>query len=449
MNLRELLEEREKRFGKAKQLRNDVTKEKRELTDVESAEIDGLLNDVRTIDQLIDEKRSAEREGRSEQRNQSFTELEARTHAPAPIVRGVEPQNQDMRDETNNFERYSLLRAIQLRSQGLPLDGFEAEVSQEIATRTGRDPQGFFIPSDLPVDHRSREHRSFTATTGAGAIPTNLSSTLIGSLRNRMLLTQLGVTVIDGIVGELDIPKQTGNTTAYWLGEAGEPTESEPTIGQLELRAKTVGAYTDITRRLMNQTSLQAENFVRNDLVQTLSIESDRAALNGSGASNQPTGLLQTGSLPLVAIGTNGGALTYPHVVEMETKVAAANADMGNLAYVATAGGRGTMKVTERFTGTSGKTIWADDNTINGYQALATNQLPTNLTKGTGENLHPLIFGDWSAIVIGYWSGIDVMVDPYSKSKSGGVRVVVLLDMDVKIRHVESFAAIVDFDPAA
>lgn len=451
LSLRELLEDREKRFQEAKSLRDKSAGEKRELTTEEAAKVDGLINDVRTIDKLIDEKRAAEAQQNAERRNQSFEELERRTNEPGTQVRGPEPSQRDLFDG-DNLQKYSLLRAIKLRSAGKPIDGFEAEVSEEMAHRTGKQPQGFLVPWNLPVrSHREAEHRTFGVTAGAGAIPRVLSASMIDLLRNRVLVQRLGAQVINDLVGDFDVPKQTAGGTAYWLGEDGEPTASNPTVGQAQLRIKTVGAYTDITRRLMNQTSIDAEMFVRNDLVRTLAIEMDRAALNGSGDNNQPEGLLQNSNLEVVAIGDNGGPITWQKIVELETAVAVANADQGALSYVTTSGGRGAMKSIERFSST-GRTIWSDEGTINGYPAHATNQLPTNLEKGegegAGENLHPIIFGDWSSIIIGFWSGLDVLVDPFSKSKSGGVRVVALQDTDITFRHDESFAAILDFDPS-
>lgn len=448
LNLRELLEEREKRFGKAKTLRDKAVGEKRDLTTEEAAEVDGLINDVRTIDQLISEKRAAESQQNTERRNQSFDELEQRTSDPGFMSRGPEPSQRDLCD-SENLRNYSLMRAIRLRSAGRPVDGLEAEVSQELAQRSGKSPQGFLVPWGLPVraDRSTREQRAFDATAGAGAIPTMLAGTMIELLRNRVLVQRLGAQILNDIVGELDIPKQTAGGTAYWLGEYGEPTESEQAIGQAQLRVKTVGAYTDITRRLMSQSSIDAEMLIRNDLIRTLAIEIDRAALNGSGENNQPLGLLQNENLAVVEIGDDGGALTWQKVVDLESAVALANADQGSLAYITSTGGRGAMKSIERFAGT-GKTLWHDDNTVNGYPAHATNQLPIDLAKGEGTDLSPLIFGDWSSIIIGFWSGLDVLVDPYSKSKSGGVRVVALQDTDITFRHDESFAAILDFDPS-
>lgn len=472
MNHRQLLEARESRMKDAgkltsrdKELRGQIAKrekrgdgEEAEPTDEEAKELqeiadktDDLIAEVEAIDEVLDKADDAQA---GQERAKALDRLEKRTHRPRGStsgVRGPEPDQRDFFDDPTNLEDYSLLRAIKLRAAGHALDGFEAEVSQELAKRSGKEPQGFLVPWDLPVRRSGsggREQRAFNAAAGAGALQKNLDGSMIDMLRNRMIVQGLGARIINDIVGELDIPKQTAGGTAYWLGEDGAPTESNQTVGQVQLRMKTVGAYTDITRKLMNQVSMDAEMFVRDDLMRTLAIEMDRAVLNGSGSNNQPTGLLQHGSLPTVAIGANGGAITWGKIVELETKVATANADQNALAYLATTAGRGAMKSIERFDGT-GKTLWADDNTVNGYTARATNQMPSDLAKGTGEDLCPLVFGDWTSVIIGFWSGLDVMVDPYSKSTSGGVRVVALQDTDVNFRHIESFAAILDMDPSA
>jgi HK97 family phage major capsid protein len=81
---------------------------------------------------------------------------------------------------------------------------------------------------------------------------------------------------------------------------------------------------------------------------------------------------------------------------------------------------------------------------VNGYRAVVSNQVPSNLTKGTGTNLSAIIFGNWNDLIVGQWGTLDLMVDPYNQSTSGTVRVVALQDVDIAVRHPESFSAMVD-----
>lgn len=335
--------------------------------------------------------------------------------------------------------RYSLLRAIRSKMNNQPLDGIEAEVSAEIAKRTGKEPQGFYFPLEVAL----RTDPILDTTSGVGGLQSAVAGTFIELLRNKMLVQTLGASVLPNMVGTFGIPRQTAGATAYWLGENASPTASGPTLDQVTFAPTTVGAFTDITRRFINQTSIDAEQFVRNDLATVLAQAIDLAAFSGTGSDNQPKGILNDTNVPTVAIGTTGGAPTYAKFVEMETTVANNNADMGRLAYVTNPKVRGTLKGVKRDNYVS-QFVWADDNSINGYPAYVSAQIPSNLTKSTGENLSAAIFGNWSDLVLAMWGGLDILVDPYTGSKTGTVRVVALQDVDIKLRHATSFAKIVD-----
>jgi HK97 family phage major capsid protein len=228
------------------------------------------------------------------------------------------------------------------------------------------------------------------------------------------------------------------------VNEGVAPTESQQAFDQVTMSPKTVGAFTDISRKLLLQSSLDVEAMVRLDLATVLALEIERAAINGSGTAPEPRGILQTSGVTAVALGTNGGTLTWANIVDLETQVAALNADVNNLNYLTNAKVRGALKATFIDGPGSGQRVWADGNMVNGYNAAVTNAVPSNFTKGTGTNLSGILFGDFSALLIGMWNGLDLMVDPYTASTSGTVRVVALQDVDVALRHPESFAVIKD-----
>lgn len=259
----------------------------------------------------------------------------------------------------------------------------------------------------------------------------------------------MGAITLGGLIGDVAIPKQTGGATAYWIAESGDPTESTPVVAQLALTPKTCGAFTDISRKLLKQSSIDAEAFVRGDLATVLALALDAAGIAGTGASNQPTGILSTTGIGDVAAGDpDGAAPDWSDIVNLETEVAIDNADVGALAYLTNAKARGKLKQVEKATST-GLFVWetsteAGFGMMNGYRAAASNQVPSNLTKGGGSNLSAIIFGNWADLIYGLWGTVDILVDPYTNSTSGTVRVVALQDADVGVRHAESFAACQD-----
>jgi len=218
----------------------------------------------------------------------------------------------------------------------------------------------------------------------------------------------------------------------------------------MPLTPKTVGAFTDFTRRLLLQSSIDVELFVRMDLARVLALEIQNGAFNGAGSSNEPTGLLNIVGLGSVAMGTNGGAPTYDMCVDLETAVANVNADVGNLAYVTNTKVRGKLRKTQEFASTNGKAVWTSGSErgigeVLGYDAYVTNTIPANLVKGTsGAACSAAIFGNWSDFVVGMWGGVDIMLDPYANATSGGKRIIALQDVDFNVRNVASFATAED-----
>ncbi len=320
--------------------------------------------------------------------------------------------------------------------------GFELEASRAAAEHAGRASRGVMIPSDV----LRRDLVVGTATAGGHNVATDLlAADFITLLRNAMVVMGLGTRMLTGLQGSVAIPRHTGAATAYWVSESGAPTESQQAFDQVTMQPRTVGAFTDISRKLLLQSSIDVESFVRQDLASVLGQEIQRVAINGSGSAPEPRGILNVVGIGSIAGGTNGLAPTWAHMVGLETEVAIDNADVGSLAYLTNAKVRGKLKTTYKDAG-SGLAVYADGNTpLNGYQAAVTNAVPSNLTKGTSSGVcSAIIMGNFADLIIGMWGGLDLMADPYTGSTSGTVRIVALQDVDVAVRHAESFAAMVD-----
>ena len=336
---------------------------------------------------------------------------------------------------------YSIMRALNALAN--PTDqaaqkaaAFERECSEAAASKLGKQARGFMVPSEI----QKRDLTAGVATAGGNLVATDLlGGSFIELLRNAMVIDQLGTVMLSGLVGNVSIPKQSGAATAYWVAENAAPTESQQTLGQVPLTPKTVGAFTDISRRLLLQSSISVESMVQNDLARVLGLAIQQAAINGSGASNQPSGLLTL----LAASVAGGAAPTWADIVALETAVSSANADVGTLAYLTNAKVRGSLKGTEKFPGSSGTPVWQEGMApLNGYRAGVTNGVPSNL--GVGGDGSAIIFGNFADLVIGMWGSLDLMVDPYTGGQSGTVRIIALQDVDVALRNAESFATMVD-----
>jgi HK97 family phage major capsid protein/HK97 family phage prohead protease len=349
-------------------------------------------------------------------------------------------------------KRYSFIRAINALAnpgdrKAQEAAAFERECSDAFSGKLGRAAQGFYVPHEV----QRRDLTVGTATAGGNTVATNLlAASFIELLRNRMMVTKLGAQMLTGLTGSIAIPRQTGAATAYWVAESGAPTESAAAFDQVTMAPKTVGAFSDISRKLLLQSSIDVEGFVRNDLASVLAIAIDLAAINGSGSSNQPTGILNTSGIGDVAGGTNGLAPTWAHIVELWSDVAVANADFGSTGYLTNAKVAGKLMTTDKASGAAQFVCpsfpGADGMTnFGGARAGISNQVPSNLTKGSSSGVcSAIVFGNFADLIIGEWGTLDLMVDPYTGSTSGTVRVVALQDVDIAVRHAVSFSAMLD-----
>ena len=349
------------------------------------------------------------------------------------------------RQETGRYSFVRVLNALSNPRDPKAQEGaaFELEASRAAAEKSGKAARGIMVPSDV----LKRDLVVGTTTAGGHTVQTDLmAQDFITLLRNRMVIMGMGARMMTGLQGNIAIPRHTGAATAYWVAESGAPTESQQAFDQVTMQPRTVGAFTDISRKLLLQSSLDVEGFVREDLAMVLGQEIQRVAINGSGTAPEPRGILNVAGIGSVVGGTNGLAPAWSHVVQLETEVAQDNADVGTLGYLTNAKVRGKMKAVEKAANT-GLYLWGESSStpVNGYRAEVTNAVPSNLTKGTSSGVcSAILFGNFADLVIGMWGGLDLMVDPYTGSTSGTVRVVALQDVDVAVRHAESFAAMVD-----
>lgn len=323
-------------------------------------------------------------------------------------------------------KRYSFRNAIMSQVPNSGIKGeFEKECSDEVAKRLGKSPQGVYVPYDAQLV--GRDLTAGTASAGGYLVATQVpAGSFVEYLRNAMLMRQLGVQELSGLVGSVSIPKQTGVTTAYWVAENVAITESNATFGQVPLTPKTVGAMQDFSRQLLLQSTPSVDGIVQSDIAGTIAVAVDAAIINGSGAAGQPLGIYGT-----TGVGTaTGASFSQIIAVSMESDVLAANAGgIGTYSFLMTPANRGTLKSRVKETGGANGYIVESDNSMVGY--------PVNVSGNAVAN-GPL-FGAWNQAVLASWGTLDLLVDPYTGSSAGTIRVVGLYSVDVGVRQPGAF----------
>ena len=422
---------------------------------------DGVIVEVlETLEQAGDGERSALQRGSAEERQRAATliqmglQYDARDLALEAISEGQTPEQFQSRlldrmastrggAETNErggdigltereADSFSFMRV--LRHLANPGDrpareaaAFEIEAGEAAANRLGRSAQGVMVPPEV-LRRALNTSTSGTAAgdTGGYLVATDLlAGSFIDLLRNRTVFIQRA-TALSGLVGLVDIPKLVEGAQGYWIGEDADAGETSVTFGQVSLAPKTCAGMIEVTRRMLMQSSLDMEAMMRRDIAQALGSTIDLAGFYGTGSANDPVGVANWAGVNLVDFAAANP--TFAEIVQMETEVAADNADIGTMAYMANARMRGHFKTTEKFAGT-GRTIWEDGGTVNGYAADITNQVDDG----------DAFFGNWADALVGLWGGLDLTVDPYSGSRKGRLRVVAFQDVDIASRRVSSF----------
>ncbi|HBK73229.1 MAG TPA: phage major capsid protein [Planctomycetaceae bacterium] len=341
-------------------------------------------------------------------------------------IRSTDVTANDVGLSQKEVKRFSFVRALNYLAS--PGDAtarrgaeFEIEVGLEAAKQYERSSNGIVVPNEV----LRRDLTVGVAADGGNLVDdVLLAGSFIEILRNKLALANAGMTTLTGINGNISIPRQNSAATAYWVGENSSPTESQQAVDQVNLSPKTCGAFVDYSRRLLLQSSIDVESMVRNDIAAQIALELDRVGINGSGSSNQPQGIINTsgiGSQSLTGFGT------FAEYIGMETDVAVANADAGNLRYIINASARGALKSTEKASNTA-QFVYENDE-INGYPVTVSNQLGNN----------DALFGDFSMLIMAMWSGLDLTVDPYAGATAGTVRIIALQDVDFAVKQPGAF----------
>ena len=338
------------------------------------------------------------------------------------------PMQVDLRPQQTE---YSLSRAIAAAASGdWSQAGYEREMSQELQ-RGQTSAKGLLVP----MSALAPMVRVMDTTAQAALVPMDHFE-FIDVLRTHSRVIEAGASVLNGLVGSVEMPRQTASLTAEWLAEDAAITGGDMSIDAVTLVPKTVGAMTSWTRKMLLQSVPGIENIARNDLAAVIGRAVDQAALHGLGASNEPTGIYAAGGTNSVAM---GGVPTYGKLVDMIGKVAQANALEGRLGFMTTPGMAGKLAQTLVASSAGSNMIWSGSmaqGQLAGFSAYATNQVKSTLGAGAE---HGLIFGNWQELVIGQWGSLDLLIDPYTYADRGRIRLTAFLNLDIAIRHAASF----------
>jgi HK97 family phage major capsid protein len=352
----------------------------------------------------------------------------------------IETPATDLGLSKKETEEFSLRNLILSQIPGSKVRaGFEMECSNAVAERLGTQPKGFYIPYDVQSrgkDHpdfqqyfRKRATRDLVTSSPASAgylVADNLQAgSFIDLLRNKMISREAGVRQLSGLVGDVLIPRQLTSATAVWCTEGtGINSESTQTFDQVSLQPNEVGAYTEISRKLLQQATPGIDGLVQSDLATVLALARDKAIFHGTGGT-QPTGIAATSS-----IGTfTGASIDWTEIVAAWQDIQTANADAGSMAWVGDPTAIAVLMTREKGTAGYPTYLMNDNFTMLMYRVLFSNQITAGY----------LFFGDYSQVIEGEWGVLDMLVNPYILDKEGLIRITAYQSVDVAVRQPGAF----------
>lgn len=337
---------------------------------------------------------------------------------PAPTAGHT---GEDMLRKENR--EYSLVRALNAQLSGDWSEaGFEREMSQELTRQGGSVVGGgLVVPMSVLTGIRS------DTDNAGGLIGTqHMANQFIDVLRANTLLGRLGARFLPGLNGNLSMPKKTAASQFGWVAEKENADESEVTVGNITMSGKHVGGVVPMTFELMRQSSPAIEQIVREDMLTGMALAIDLAGFIGTGANNQPLGILNTAGVQTLELADTTNLIpTWEEIVKMEGKLDDVNALMGSLAYAFRPTVYSALKTTKKDAG-SGRFV-IEGSECNGYKAHSSTQMPVGGS----------LFGNFADVMVGTWGMVELI--PTRNSKTGGLDIGCHQMADVAIRNPQSF----------
>lgn len=425
-------------------------KETREAIDAKSTEYRGIVEKGGFTDEIRAdlEARKAELETLKKDLEifQEAAEMEARSATPVVL----ETSNKGSEKEVRQF---NLVKFINEAGRG-ELTGFEKEMHQEAVHElrgaladtgaSSTSPTGFGIPT-MVMEHMNgkfekRAQSAGTNSAGGYAIQTDIGA-VIEPLYPNPVVSQMGATMFDNLIGNVSFPKDGNLFSFAFKAENAAADETSKTFTNVTLSPKRLAGEAYISRRLLLQEkSQQMQAYLQNEFLQGLAVAVDSAALNGSGATDNPTGILNTSGISNIIMGANGAVPSWEQILRFAKTLDQSDALKGNLGYLTTPEMKSILMSTLKNAtyGTTGY-IWETNNQMAGYKAETSSTVPQGLTIGSSSYGHAMIFGNWADLLIGKWGGTFVLVDGITKASTSQVKIYAELQMDIAVRRTQSF----------
>ena len=340
-----------------------------------------------------------------------------------PMEDDDETPTDDDKEDNSNVRRmnknFSLLKTVRSISKNQPLDELTNAVVEQGKSemrKAGLSAQGQLV---IPTNEVRAIH-SVTAD-GESVVATDVFD-ILTPLRAKNVLAQAGCTIYSNLTSDVKIPIMSKSNVTF-EDENGEAKDGAGAFNYLKLTPHRLTAYVDISKELLAQDSVDVENAIRTDLVNAINSKLEEAFLSDfSGSTVQPKGVF--------AVVKPDSAVTkdFATLVANEAKVEDANI-LNEPCYILSNKAKAALRAMAK--GAKSTELVYENGEVDGTKAYNTSNVPAS----------NYLFGDMSSLVVGTWSGLDLIVDPYTQASRGAVRLVVNMYVDFGVARPETLVA--------
>lgn len=410
---------------------DNAKKELRDLSECEEKEIDSIKEEIKSLDE--DEKVDEETKSEDTTPEDELDEKELDGNELTPEDELDEDETSEEDDEVskdkeeieNNNNRsnqirkmnkeFRLIKAIRDVANNRSMDEVTKAVANAGAEEMRKSGLSFGGQIQLPL-----ESRTITVASEHDDVIETEFTNILEPLRAKNVLVAAGAKYLTNLVGDVQVPIMT-KTNVGWAGEVAEATSGDPTFNHVTLSPKRLTAYIDLSKQFIAQDSLAAEQLIREDLVKAINNKLEETILGGaSGTSTQPQGMFDA----ISATSVTG----YTDIVSKEADIEDANV-YNECVYVMSNKAKAALRAMAK--SSKSTQLVYENGEVDGTKAINTSMIADK----------KYIYGDFSNLAIGQWSGLDLLVDPYTLARSGQIRIVVNAYFDAKILREEAFTA--------
>lgn len=344
------------------------------------------------------------------------------------IKKEITDLNEELRGIENNLNRnntinksktmnkeFRLIKAIRDVANNRSMDDVTKAVANAGAEEMRKSGLSFGGQIQLPLESRTIT----VASEGEDVVETEFTN-ILEPLRAKNVLVAAGAKYMSGLVGDVQVPIMT-KTNVGWAGEVAEAASGDPSFSHVTLQPKRLTAYIDLSKQFIAQDSLAAEQLIREDLVKAINNKLEATILGDeSGTATQPQGMFDA----ISATSVSG----FSDIVAKEAEIEDANV-YNECVYVMSNKAKAALRAMPK--SSKSTQLVYENGEVDGTKAINTSMISNK----------KYLYGDFSNLAIGQWSGLDLLVDPYTLARSGQIRIVVNAYFDAKVLRPEAFTA--------